>query len=238
MGDPTGTAGDVNTVQIDGYTFQNHVIGTQTILAPKRVATGLDITQDLTANDGMEYTLGCEDPANTVISALSPGTFKVGTDKAFYFAMKLNNLDVDGLDELMVGWRKSEAYQATIETDYDEMAAFNVMSGDIFIDTILNAGSNTSTDTTVNWTDDTTKTLTVWCDSLGDQLGTARAVYYEIDGVKPTTVPTALFKFDADEVVIPFIAFRHDTNVGEVICKLWESGEVGGFGEMSHRAGQ
>ena len=241
MGDPTGAAGDVNGLMFDRNLFQYHIIGTATILAPALTATGLDLSLDKADNDGLELTLGCEHPEGTVISARGRGTFTVGTDKPFYIAFKVSNADVSGTDEFMVGFRKSELYQAVIETAYDEMAAFNVRSGDIFTTTILNSSSGTvtDTDTTDNWADADTKTLTVWCDSDGSRLGTARAVYYEIDGVKPTTVPTALFKFDAGEVVIPFFAYRYATTTPGVIeAKLWESGIIGGVGEMNQVAKQ
>lgn len=239
MGDPTGTAGDVNTLFSGrGHQFQYHVLGTQTILAPKRVAGGLDITQDLTNNDGVEYTLGCEDPANTVISALSRGTFTVGTDKPFGFSLKLLITDVSGTDDCAIGFRKSEAYQANVD-DYDEAAAVNIISGDIKIETILNNAATTTTDTTLDWADAATKTISVYCDSDGSLWGTPRAVYYEIDGAKPTAVPTTQFRFDSGEVVIPFFYFLNDTDVAEsTVLVEWESGLVEDMKTLSQRASQ
>ncbi len=244
MGNPTGATGDVNGLKTDRNMFQYHIIGAgQSILAPKRVATGLDVSLDLTNNEGMELTLGCEHPKSTVVSALSRGTFTVGTDAPFYIAVKLNNLDVSGLDECMVGLRKSELYQSTIEDDYDEMAVLNAESGDIKVRTILNDGATTVTDTTVNWTDDTTRTLLVICDSDGTLWGEIGACYFEIDNTVPAShapgasTAVSTFKFDSGEVVIPFFAFRHDSDVGQLVLKLWESGHVGA-GETSQYAGQ
>ena len=133
MGNPTGTAGDVNTLQCGPMQLQYHVLGTQTILAGKRTATGWDMSQDQTDNDGAEHTTGCEDPANTVISSTadsSRGTFKVGTDGPFGFALKMKITDVSGTDDCAVGFRKAEAYQANVD-DYDEGAFVNVILGDI-----------------------------------------------------------------------------------------------------------
>jgi len=246
MGDPTGTAGNVNGLQTDRNLFQYHIIGTATILAPKRTATGLDLSLDKADNDGLELTLGCEHPAGTVVSALSRGTFTVGTDAPFYFAFKVSNADVSGTEFLMAGFRKSEIYQAVIETAYDEMAAINAFAGDIKISTILNSSSGTvvDTDTTDNWADAETKTLLVYCDSDGTLWGTAGACYFEVDNVVPTShkpgaaTAVSTFKFDSGEVVIPFFAYRYDTTTpGVVEAKLWESGHFG-VGETASYAAQ
>ena len=50
--------------------------------------------------------------------------------------MKFAIADVSDTDDCAFGFRKVEAYQANID-DYDEMAALNVISGDIKIETIL-----------------------------------------------------------------------------------------------------
>lgn len=230
-GAPTGTAGDINNLVFRNGHLQNHVIGTQTILGPVRTASGLNISQDLTDNDGIEYTQGCEQPANTIIAATagsSRGTFKVGTDAPFYFRLKMLITDVSGADALFMGFRKAEIYQAA-EDDYDEMAAIGNVSGTIKINTILNNAATSSTSTTQSWADAATKTLLVAVDSDGSLYGQPRAVYYEIDGAVPTALPTAVFKFDADELVIPFVYLRHDADVAEATTLVeWESGLLPG----------
>lgn len=229
-GEPTGTAGDVNVLIGGKNTFEWHVIGTQTILGPARTSGGLNLCLDAENNDGIELTLGNEQPANTVISNVAGatrGTFVVGTDAPFFVAFRATIADVTGLDVYMVGFRKAEAYQAVIENAYDEMAAFNVVSGDIYTSTILNNASNVDTDTTDNWTDATAKTLMVICDSDGSlsQDGTVGKCYFCIDGVPPTTEASSRFKFDSGEIVIPFFAYRHDTDVCDtLVATLWESG--------------
>lgn len=229
FGNPTGTAGDVNTLQVGPYQLQYHVLGTQTILGPKRIDAGLNITQDLTDDDGVEYTLGCEDPADTVIADTandSRGTFKVGTDGPFGFALKFTITDVSGTDDCAVGFRKAEAYQGAID-DYDEMAALNAISGDIKIETILNGAATTTTDTTDNWADAETKTLAVIIDSDGSlaQDGTKGKAFYFIDGLDVTTNAATRFKFDNNELVIPFFFFLNATDVSETLTLIeWESG--------------
>lgn len=240
-GEPTGTAGDVNILIGDRNCFEYHVIGTQTILGPVRTSAGLNISQDLTNNDGVEYTLGNEMPANTVISNVAGatrGTFVVGTDAAFGLSVKMTITDVSGADALFIGFRKAEAYQAA-EDDYDEMCAIGSVSGDIKVATILNNAATSTTDTTNDWADAATKTLTVYCDSLGGLWGTPRACYFEIDGAKPTTVPTSVFRFDSGEIVIPFLYLRHDSDVAEsTILKEWNSGLLTGGGHFNQLAYQ
>lgn len=240
FGNPTGTAGDVNTLLTRDNMFQYHVLGTQTILGPAKVDTGLDITQDVAAaDDGVEYTLGCEEPANTVIAdtaGATRGTFVVGTDAPFYVSVKFNLDDVSGTDDCAVGFRKAEAYQAAID-NYDEMAVLNMISGDINIETILNNAATVTTDTTDNWADAATHTFTVIVDSDGSLTGngTVGRVYYEIDGVKPTTLPTANFKFDSGEIVIPFLYFIQNTDLCSIVLQRWESGFIG-VGDTEQRA--
>jgi predicted RecA/RadA family phage recombinase len=206
-GAPTGTAGDENLLYTGSNLFEYHILGTQTLVAPAISATGLDIGMDQTANDGVELTQG--------ITARSPGVFTVGTSPAFYAKCKFSIADVSGTDDCAFGFRKLEAYQANID-DYDEMAALNVIAGAIYIETILNNASTTSTDTTNTWADAATKTLEVYVSAAG-------VVTYKIDGAAPST--TAAFTFDTGEVVIPFFYFLNDTDLaGAVNLISWEVG--------------
>lgn len=185
-GAATGTAGDENLNLIGGVTWEYHVLGTQTVVAPSLGTYGLNIVQDDAENDGTEHCLG--------INANNKGVFTVGTDAAFFATMKFYIDDVSGTDDCAFGFRKVEAYQAAID-NYDEMAALNVISGDIKIETILNGGATTTTDTTDNWAD-------TGIHELGIYVSAAGVVTYTIDGAAPTT--TAAFTFDDAEVVVPF----------------------------------
>jgi len=120
--------------------------------------------------------------------------FTVGTHGAFYAELKFSIATVAGTDDCAFGFRKVEALQANVD-DYDEMAALNVISGNITIETILNNAGTTSTDTTANWADGETHTLRIDVSSAG-------VVTYKIDGSAPAT--TAAFTFDSGEVVTPF----------------------------------
>jgi len=199
-GAPTGTAGDENLLLWPRLTLEYHILGTQTIVAPVMTAVGLDLgSMDQTANDGLELCPG--------VATKHDMRFVVGTDAAFYVEAKLKIADVSGTDDLAVGFRKLEAYQANVD-DYDEMAALNVIAGAINVETILNGAATATTDTTDTVADAGTVTLRV-------DVSAAGVVTFKIDGQPPTT--TAAFTFDDAEVVVPFIYFLQDTDIAGTV---------------------
>ena len=208
-GATAGSTGSENILKFsNNETLYHHVNGTQTILIPAVTATGLNIGQDQTNDDGMELST---DP----VTGSGGVQFVVGTDPAFYFACTINIPDVSGTDDLAVGFRKAETYQAALD-NYDEMAAFNVISGDIKTETIINAAATVTTDTTDNWADAATKTLKVLVSAAG-------VVTYQIDGAAPTA--SAAFTFDSGEVVIPFVYMLHASDLaGAVTITSWDVG--------------
>lgn len=206
-GAATGTAGDENALLTPYNAFEYHILGTQTITAPSKNADGLNIGMDQTNNDGVELSQG--------ILSNSKHAFTIGTDDAFFLSVTIKIPDVSGTDDCAIGFRKAEAYQAAID-NYDEMAALNVISGNINIETILNNGATDTTDTTDDFADGEEHTLTVIVRSDG-------AVDFEIDGAVPST--TASFTFDDGEVVVPFLYFLHASDVaGAVAISKWECG--------------
>lgn len=206
-GAATGTAGDENILFTQQNGFEYHILGTQTILAPSRAATGLDINMDQTDNDGVELGHG--------ILAGGKHTYTVGTDEDVFFSVTFSIADVSGTDDCAIGFRKAEAYQAAVD-NYDEMAALNVISGNITIETILNNAATSSTDTTDDWADGESHTLTVIVKDDG-------RVLFEVDGSEPTT--TAAFTFDDGEVIVPFFYFLNASDVaGAVVVSKWECG--------------
>lgn len=214
-GDPTGTAADVNSVYFEGLPgiYADQIVkGTQTILSPVINALGLDVSQDQTDNDGVEYVFG----GNT---ALSRFAFTVGTDKAFFIKLRFVITDVSGTDDCAVGFRKQEAAQANID-DYDEMAVLNVISGNIFTETILNAAATVSTDTTSNWADTETHTLEVRV--------RGRRAEYLIDDNPPSGIPA--YDFDSGEVVVPFFFFLQASDVTPL---YWRELELGLLSEVN-----
>lgn len=207
-GAATGTAGDENVMQLGPNSYEYSPKGTQTILAPKLGAAGLDINMDQTDNDGIEIVPG----SNSLISRYA---YTIGTDKSFEFRLSFSIADVSGTDDCAMGFRKVQAYEANLD-DYTDMAALNVISGDINIETILNDGATSTTDTTDNWADGETHELKVRVLSSG-------RVLFFIDGVAPTT--TASFTFDSGDVVVPFFFFLNASDVAGAV--QWQELEVG-----------
>lgn len=207
-GAASGTANTANVLLTERNAFEYVAKGTQTILAPRKVAGGLDINQDQTDNDGIEITQG--------IIAGSKHAYTVG-DGGFFVRAKFSVATVAGTDDCAVGFRKVQAYNAAIDA-YTDMAVLNVIAGAINIETILNDAATITTDTTQDIVDGATVELTVKVDSAG-------AVTYLIDGAAPTV--TAAFTFDDGDVVVPFLFFLNAAGVaGAVVLKEWEVGAL------------
>ncbi len=171
---------------------------------------GIDISMDQTDGDIYEMNEG--------ITARSPSAFTVG-EQAFYAEFKIVVADVSGNTDLAVGFRKAEAYQSAID-DYDEMAVVNVISGDIKLETILNGGGTTTTDTTDNLADGEYLIVRV-------EVTKAGIVTYQL-GVNSTKMRaptvTKAFTFDEDEVVVPFLYYQFDaTTPGVISVSKWEA---------------
>jgi len=208
-GAAVGTTGAENIMCLGKNMFEYHILGTQTIVAPSLAAAGLNIGMDQTDNDGVEISQG--------ILARNKMAFTIGTD-AFYLKVTFSIANVSGTDDCAVGFRKAAAYQAALD-DYTDMAALNVISGDIKVETIVNNGDTTTTDTTDNWADAATHTLEVYVSAAG-------VASYKIDGVAPTAVPETDFEFDDGDVVVPFLHMvqANADQTGVVALKEWECG--------------
>ncbi len=193
---PSGATGATNIMMLQGgEVWEEFILGAgQTIIAPRMSSTGLLISLDLTNAEGAEYNPG---PRNN-----TKYSYTIGTTAAFSFECTLNAADVSGCDPLLIGFRKVEANNATF-ADYTDYASIGLSASDganIWLKTELNAGGQTSTDTTNTWTDGQSKTLKVLVSAAG-------VVTYTIGGVAPSV--TAAFTFDAGDVVIPFIRLTH-----------------------------
>jgi len=115
--------------------------------------------------------------------------------------------DASGCEPLLVGFRKSEANNATMVsyTDYASIGLDSVVSVDnIILSTELNSLGTTNTNTTDAFTDGQSHILSVLVSAAG-------VVTYLIDGSAPTA--TAAFTFDNADVVCPFIHFLNGSDV-------------------------
>jgi len=184
-----GTAGDTALHQYaDGFECTLYPIVAQDNDAPGMTTTGADYAYEQDDDDGIEWRMS----DNTCKGREGIDRFTVGK-QAFSAELEFSIADVSGTDDCAFGFAKVEAHQAAID-DRDESAVLNVISGDIKIETILNGGATTTTDTTDNWADTEIHSLKVSVSKAG-------AVTYQIDGAAPST--TASFSFDANEVVTP-----------------------------------
>jgi hypothetical protein len=190
-GAATGAAGDSNVLFSQFGQYEWNVIGTQTILAPKLDSFGLNLVQDNTAADGIEMCVGQ--------TALSPMAFTIGDDAAFFVQMVFKVQDVSGANPLILGLRKVQAFDATL-SNYTDFVSIGIVgtAGKIQLQTQLNGGGVTTTDTTQVATDGSTFQLKIKVSATG-------VVTYEYNYQAPTVV--AAFTFDDGDVVVPFWRF-------------------------------
>lgn len=186
-------------------------------LAPAIVAAGLDIGGDQTSTEGYE-----------IFSHFMGATgrpFRIGTDPAFYFKCKFQINDADGLDTLIVGFRRAEAQQAAYASyaDYAGLG-LNTAADPMAVKTIteVNGAGTTVTDTTQTLAQATAVQFKVLVSAAG-------VVTYQHDIVTPGTlaapVAAGAFTFDTDDPVIPFFNFLNSANLADaVIIHSWEAG--------------
>ena len=198
-----GSAGDTTLHQYaDGFECTLYPIVAQDNDAPAMTTTGADYAYEQDDDDGIEWRMS----DNTCKGREGIDRFTVGR-QAFSAELEFSIEDVSGTDDCAFGFAKVEAHAAAID-NRDESAVLNVISGDINIETILNGGATTTTDTTDNWADTEVHSLKVLVSKAG-------AVTYKIDGAAPTT--TAAFSFDIGEVVTPSFYLLQATDLSGAI---------------------
>jgi len=212
----SGATGEINQWGFRcGNTLAVHAIGTQTLLAPKLDASGLDVSGDQTNNDGWAM----RGRSVAALGALNKDYFTVGTSPAFFFKVKFSIADVSGIDDLRCGFAKVEAHNADPDA-LDELATLAVMAGDIKTQTIINGASTVATDLTApssgDWADGATHTFKIMVSAAG-------VVTYELDDTTPTGA--VAYTFDNGEVVTPYWFHRHDSDVGGAV--IWQTFEFG-----------
>ncbi len=207
-GVPTGATGDVNIMSLqEGIIMEQFIIGAgQTIIAPRMDGTGLSCALDLVITEGVEYNFGA---ARTN----SRHAFTIGTSAAFFFEVQFNIEDMSACNPFVIGFRKSEANNATF-ADYTDYGTIGMNSGtsatEIVIMDELNSGGQTITNTTDVWGGDgTANTLRVLVSSAG-------VVTYTINGAAPSA--TNALTFDNADVVVPFMHFVQSGDLSE--CHL------------------
>jgi hypothetical protein len=204
---PTGATGDVNIMSCqEGIIMEQFMIGAgQTIIAPRMDATGLSVALDQTDTEGVEYNFGA---ARTN----SRHAFTIGTSAAFFFEVEMNITDISAGNPFLIGFRKSEANNATYTdyTDFYGMGMNAVTSAtNLTLFSELNSGGTTLQDSATAWTggDGGTTTMRVLVSAAG-------VVTATIDGGAPST-PLA-FTFDNADVVVPFIHLIQNADLSPV----------------------
>ena len=200
-GAPTGTAGNVNSLDSGVEMYRWNVIGTQTILAPVLDTSGfgLNLVQDNTAGDGIELTVG-----NPLYSPMS---FLIGTDAAFFIQATFKLEDASGVNPLIIGFRKAAAFDATL-ANYTDFASIGVVGtanpNKIVMQTQIATGGVVATDSTQTIADATVFQVKVMVSSTG-------VVTYQYNYAAPTVV--AAYTFATGTTVVPFIRFTEAADV-------------------------
>ena len=197
----TGTAGDENRFITEDGAFEYHVIGTVTACYPviggTVAAGGYDISGDDADAEGFEIGQG--------ITARSKHSLVAQTDSG-YLEVKLYITDVDGANDIAVGWRKVEGYEADFET-YTDMYTLDVVEGDVFIASTINDAGTLNDDTEINTADTTAIVLKV-------VVATDGTVTSFVNGTEETE-HQAEFTFDSGDVLVPFLYFINNATIAE-----------------------
>ena len=188
----------------DGLQLSLSNTGTQTIVIPAANAAGMDYGYDQTNDEGVQWVMSQNTHKGT-LDGDSIDRFTVGSD-AFYAELTLTVGDVSGTDDCAFGFRKVEAFNAAID-GYDEMAALNLISGNVKSETILNNAA-TSTSAALKAVADATSV------KLGVFVAQNGKVTLEIDGVAATD-PS--FTFDNGEVVTPFFYLLNASDLADTV---------------------
>ncbi len=214
----------------DGQAFTATVIGDASASAPyiSAHARGLVIALDASdTNDGCTIDLGYGLSGAEIANAR--GAYVVGTDDAFYLRVRLDIGDVSDTARCVVGFVKGGFVDTGLHTAYTDYAVLNVNAGDIIIETRLNSGTASTTDTTQNVADYAT-TGDVY--DLEVRVSSSGIVNFLINGAEPTVDVTS-FTFDSgDTVNAIFSVALAGAGAGDptVVLHEWESGFISSRG--------
>jgi hypothetical protein len=220
--DPTGTTADINhfayPASVGGsLTGLYHMLGAgQTKLKPLVSADGVDWALDLTADEGVELNFGiiATNVARGKHVFQVGGTDANGRTRGFFASLTFKIADVSGTDDCAFGFRKVAA-QAAID-DYTDFAVFNIISGDIKIESANDDSTTATVDTTDNWADAASKKVTILVDGDGN-------TKFLLNDADPTV--TTSFAFDNGDNLFPFFYLLHDaTSPGAVTLSRFEAG--------------
>jgi len=217
----------------DGTHMSSTVIGDASASAPfvSAHARGLVAALDASdTNDGWWLDLGYG--LTAAENANCRGAFVIGTDDAFYLRVRLDIGDVSDTAICVVGFVKGGFPDTGLYTANTDYAVLNVNAGAINIETRLNAGTASVTDTTQDILDYTT-TGDVF--DLEVRVNDSGKVNFLINGAEPT-VDVTNFTFDStDTVNAIFSVALAGAGAGDptVVLHEWESGFLSSRGPDS-----
>lgn len=224
----TGAAGEEIGFYTGKNAFECHqaAVATPAVITPFQSAEGLEVNPVGVA-DALEITNGTTD--------LSKAAYTVGSfddnSKTIFFEANINIDDISSVTELAVGFRKTEAYQAAVNS-YNTYATFNIggaAAGRIDIETELNGAGLATTDTTeADVADGEALRLRIEvtnggvCKFFLSQTASDSAAAALLTLAEPTV--TATFTFDDTDVIIPFLFLDCETADPGVSVSRWEVG--------------
>jgi hypothetical protein len=206
-GAATGTSGDINQLNTgnpQGVLYEYMILGTETIVVPALLATGLNFGLDDSADEGIQFVFGA--PADGTARARLGYT--IGTDPAFFMKGTFIFSDASGTDEFYFGFRKQQAMNATFTT-YTDYACFAILTKAtaalIQTATDNDDAGETAVSTTQTWADAATKTFEI-------QVSSAGVVKFLLNNAPPTV--TQAFTFDAADLVVPCLHMLRSADAG------------------------
>ncbi len=207
----SGVTGDTNVLSTgNGNNFLHHVKVTQTLLGPIWTNPGLNISQDLSNNDGIEYT------TSLTAGTGNPTAYVIGTDPPFFCRARVTIADITGTDDFWVGFRKREAFQA-LPNNYADyyVVGLDNDAGDINTESEVAGGSALSTDTTLNWANAETHSLEIRVSGSG-------VVTCYVDDVLAASADA--YTFTSGLTVVPYIFLIHTAAAAAITVLEWECG--------------
>jgi hypothetical protein len=207
------------------------LVATSARLPLAHATKGLELQPNAINNDTVEYVIGGNKTTN-------PYAHVVGTTPPSFFSVTLEQTDADGCDQLVVGWRIVQAFNAAgngfitgVDPGYTDFAAMG-FAGAIanpnpmrVITDLNDTGTPTISLAGFTWADTLVHKLEVRVVGRkalfllnGALLGASirkDALGNSITAQQTTTPPT--YSFDTGDTLVPFIYIRNDTNIGEGI---------------------
>jgi len=214
-----GTTGAYHIAQLASGNRLGYIAhGTQTILGPVGAVGGIDIGGDQTDNDGFEYYSNWREASGR--------PFVIGQDNAFYMQAKILMTLANGTDDLFVGFKKAQLYEAAFE-DYTDVFGLGANTAAspmaLKVRNTLNNAATDNTDTTDTIADATALTIKVLVSAAG-----VCTLQHDVTtpGTLAAPTATAAFTFDLGDQVHPCIFFlqANVAQTGAFLLKHFECG--------------